>query len=242
MEPKKNPKADLRKRSVLFFQLGLIAILALTYISIEWKTYDPSDIDLGQLDVDNELDEDIPLTELNTPPPPPPPPPPPAPEVIEVVEDEEEIEETLIDSTETDAEEEIVEVEEVEVVEEAEEIADVPFAVIENVPIFPGCEKETNNNARKACMSEKVSKLVNRKFNTELGSDLGLTGVNRIFVSFKIDKSGNIVNIRSRAPHPKLATEAERVIKLLPKMTPGKQRGKPVGVLYSLPITFKVED
>jgi len=158
------------------------------------------------------------------------------------LEDEEEIEETIIESTETSQDEEIVEVEEVEVVEEEEEIADVPFAVIENVPIFPGCESKKNNAERKACMSEKVSKLVNKKFNTELGADLGLSGVNRIFVSFKIDRNGNIVNIRSRAPHPRLEEEAKRVIKLLPKMTPGKQRGKPVGVLYSLPITFKVED
>ncbi|MFT5751705.1 MAG: protein TonB, partial [Dokdonia sp.] len=163
-------------------------------------------------------------------------------EIIEVVEDEEEIEETVIESTETSVDEEIVDVEEVEVFEEEEELADVPFAVIENVPIFPGCESMKSNDARKKCMSEKVSKLVNRKFNTELGGELGLSGINKIFVQFKIDKSGNITNIRSRAPHPRLQKEAERVIKLLPKMTPGKQRGKPVGVLYSLPITFKVED
>lgn len=241
MELKKNPKSDLKKRSLLFFQIGLIAVLLFTYVTIEWKTYDKSNINLGQIDLDDD-DEEIPIVELNTPPPPPPPPPPPAPEIIEVVEDEEEIEETIIESTETSIDEEIVEVEEVEVAEEEEEIADVPFAVIENVPIFPGCESKKNNAERKACMSEKVSKLVNRKFNTELGSDLGLSGVNRIFVSFKIDRNGNITNIRSRAPHPRLEQEAERVIKLLPKMTPGKQRGKPVGVLYSLPITFKVED
>ncbi|WP_299682437.1 energy transducer TonB [uncultured Dokdonia sp.] len=241
MENKKNPKADLNKRSLLFFQLGLIAILFTVYFVIEKKTYDKKDFNLAELSADDD-DEDIPIVELNTPPPPPPPPPPPAPEIIEVVEDEEEIEETIIESTETTQDEEIVEVEEVEVADEEEEIADVPFAVIENVPIFPGCESKKNNAERKKCMSEKVSKLVNRKFNTELGSDLGLSGVNRIFVSFKIDKSGNIVNIRSRAPHPKLEQEAARVIKLLPKMTPGKQRGKPVGVLYSLPITFKVED
>ena len=241
MENKKNPKADLSKRSLLFFQLGLAAVLLLSYLVIENKTYDKSDINLAQLSVDEDED-DIPIVELNTPPPPPPPPPPPAPEIIEVVEDEEEIEETIIESTETTQDEEIVEVEEVDVAEEEEEIADVPFSVIENVPIFPGCESKKNNAERKACMSAKVSKLVNKKFNTELGSDLGLSGVNRIFVSFKIDKKGNIVNIRSRAPHPRLEQEAERVIKLLPKMTPGKQRGKPVGVLYSLPITFKVED
>ena len=241
MEPKKNPKADLRRRSLLFFQLGLVFILALTYIVIENKTYDNSGRDAGQVLVDDDL-EDVPITELNTPPPPPPPPPPPAPEIIEVVEDEEEIEETVIESTETDIDEEIVEIDDVEVIEEEEVIADVPFAIIEQVPIFPGCEKEKNNVARKACMSEKVSKLVKKKFNTELGSELGLSGVNRVFISFKIDRNGNITNIRSRAPHPRLEKEAERVIKLLPKMTPGKQRGKAVGVLYSLPITFKVED
>ena len=241
MENKKNPKADLNKRSLLFFQLGLILVLLVVYGIIEKKNYDERDAFADNLNVDSD-DEEIPIVELNTPPPPPPPPPPPAPEIIEVVEDEEEIEETIIESTETTQDEEIVEVEEVEVVEEEEEIADVPFAVIENVPIFPGCESKKNNAERKKCMSEKVSKLVNKKFNTELGSDLGLSGVNRIFVSFKIDKNGNIVNIRSRAPHPRLEQEAARVIKLLPKMTPGKQRGKPVGVLYSLPITFKVED
>ena len=239
MKPKKNPKSDLRKRSIYFFQIGLILILFLAWRAIEMKTY-PDEIDVGQLSVDELLDEDVPITEIQNTPPPPPPPPPPAPEVIEVVEDEEEVEETIIESTET-TQEEIVEVEEVEEAVE-EEIADVPFAVIENVPIFPGCENEGSNAAKKACMSEKVTKFVNRKFDKELGSDLGLSGVQRIYVAFKIDRSGNITNVRARAPHPRLAKEAESVVKALPKMTPGKQRGKPVGVLYSLPIVFQILD
>tara|TARA_B100001179_G_scaffold219376_1_gene192946 strand:- start:502 stop:1077 length:576 start_codon:yes stop_codon:yes gene_type:complete len=191
--------------------------------------------------MDDQLEEEVPITELNTPPPPPPPPPPPAPEILDVVEDDVEVEETVIESTETSQEEEIVEVEDVQF-EEEEVIEDVPFAVIENVPIYPGCENEKGNDAKKKCMSEAITKLVNRKFNTELGSELGLSGVNRIYVRFKIDSKGNIVDIGSRGPHPRLEQEAERVIKLLPKMTPGKQRGKPVGVLYSLPIVFQVQD
>ncbi|GAA0871480.1 hypothetical protein GCM10009117_06260 [Gangjinia marincola] len=239
MEPKKNPKADLSKRSMLFFQIGLALILALTYGAIEWKSYDDEGIDIGQLDLGDLDDEDIPITEqLNTPPPPPPPPP--APEVIEVVEDEEEVEETIIESTES-SQEEIVEVQEI-VEEVEEEIADVPFAVIENVPVFPGCEKMKTNAERKACMSEKVDKFIKKKFNSDLGAELGLSGINRVFVAFKIDKKGNIVNVRARAPHPRLGKEAERVVKLLPSMTPGKQRGQPVGVLYSLPIVFQVQD
>ena len=243
MEPKKNPKADISKNSALFIQIGLILVLFITWQAIEWKTYDNEALDIGKLDVDDELEEDIPITQIeNIPPPPPPPPPPPAPEVIEVVEDEVEIEETVIESTETDQEEEIVEVEEVVVADEVEEVADVPFAVIENVPVFPGCEKEKGNEAKKKCMSEKVSRFVNKKFNTELGSELGLSGITKIYVQFKIDKSGSVTQIQARAPHPRLQKEAQRVVGSLPKMTPGKQRGKSVGVLYSLPIVFKVQN
>jgi hypothetical protein len=117
---------------------------------------------------------------------------------------------------------------------------DVPFAVIENVPIFPGCGNEINNEAKKKCTSQKISEIVNQNFNTRLGNDLGLSSINRVIVQFRIDHNGNIRDIKSRAPHPALEEEAERVVKLLPKMTPGKQRGRPVGVLYSLPIVFQV--
>jgi protein TonB len=239
MEPKKNPKADVSRNGSLYFAIGLALMMFVAYSAINYKTYDKSDIDIGMLNLEEELDEEIPITEqIQTPPPPPPPPA--APEEIEIVEDEEEIEETVIESTETDQEEEIIEVEEVEV-EEVDEDIEVPFAVIENVPIFPGCESG-NNNAKKACMSEKIAKFVNKKFNTDLAGDLGITGRQRIIVAFKIDKTGTIVGVRARAPHPKLAQEAERVVKLLPKMKPGKQRGKAVIVPYSLPITFQVQD
>lgn len=115
----------------------------------------------------------------------------------------------------------------------------IPFAAIEKVPTYPGCSGSTNEELKK-CMSDQIAEQVNRNFNTSLGAELGLTGVNRIFVSFMINKSGEIVNIRSRAPHQDLETEVERVIKTLPKMQPGEQNGEPIGVLYSLPITFKI--
>ena len=239
MEPKKNLKADVSRNGSVYFAVGLLLMLFVTYQSINYKSYDRSAIDIGQLDVEEEVDEEIPITEqIQTPPPPPPPPA--APEVIEIVEDEEEIEETVIESTETDQEEEIIEVEEVEV-EEVEEDIEVPFAVIENVPVYPGCEKG-NNDAKKKCMSDKITKFVQKKFNTDLAGDLGLTGRQRINVIFKIDRNGNVTGVRSRAPHPRLEKEAARVINLLPKMKPGKQRGKAVIVPYSLPIVFQVQD
>ena len=240
MEPKKNPKSDLNRRSMIFFQLGMILMLFITWRAIENKTYEKAEINQDMLNLGDDLEEDIPITDMNIPPPPPPPPPP-APEVIEVIEDEADIEETIIESAEVNQEEEIMEIDEIEEAIE-EEIADVPFAVIENVPVYPGCEKKRSNAEKKKCMSEKVQKFVQKKFNTELAGDLGLEGRQRIAVQFKIDKNGDIVNVRARAPHPKLEQEAVKVVKALPKMAPGRQRGTAVGVLYSLPILFQVEN
>ena len=242
MEPKKNPKSDVSRNSSIYFAVGLLLMLLVTNLAINYKSYDRSDIALDGLNLDDELEEEIPITEQIVTPPPPPPPPPVAPQEIEVVEDEEEVEETVIESSETEQDAEIVEVEDVEEVEEVEEDIEVPFAVIENVPVFPGCERKKGNAAKKKCMSEKVAKFVNKKFNTDLASDLGLSGRQRISVFFKIDKTGNIVNVGARAPHPGLEKEAKRVIGLLPKMQPGKQRGKAVTVPYSLPILFQVQD
>ena len=239
MEPKKNPKADVSRNGSVYFAVGLALMLFVTYSTINYKTYDKEAIDIGMVNMDELDDEEIPITEqIQTPPPPPPPPA--APEVIEIVEDEEEIEETVIESTETDETEEIVEIEEVEV-EEVEEDIEVPFAVIENVPVFPGCESG-NNTQKRDCMSKKITDFVQKKFNTDLAGDLGLSGRQRISVVFKIDKNGNVTDVRSRAPHPSLEKEAARVINLLPKMKPGKQRGKAVIVPYSLPIVFQVQD
>ncbi|WP_457611360.1 energy transducer TonB, partial [Lutibacter sp.] len=233
MEVKKNPKANLENYSKLFMQLGLVLALLVVYLAIEKKTYDRVIGDLGPVVLNAEDDEQT----IEIAPPPPPEqkaPPPPTPDKIEVVEDEKEVEETVIESTETD-EDDAVEVEEIVDVEEDEDVMeDVPFAIIEDVPVYPGCK---GNKAKlRACLQEKITKHVNRKFNSDLASDLGLSpGIKRIFVMFKIDKNGNITNVMARAPHKRLQAEAIRVIKLLPKMIPGKQRGRPVGVKYSLP-------
>ena len=248
MEVKKSPKANLENYSKVLLLLGLVFSLFVAYQGIEWTTvYKVANLEDASATEDD--DEIIPITQqeiLEVKPPPPPPPP--APEVIEVVEDEKEVEETVLDSTETEEEEEVeTEVKEVKVAEieeeeeEEEEVADVPFSIIENVPVFPGCTG--SNSELKKCMSEKIQKMVNRKFNTELAQDLSLDpGRKKINVQFIVDKSGNITDIRARAPHPRLKKEAIRVIKLLPRMKPGKQRNKPVGVRYNLPIIFDVLD
>jgi len=118
---------------------------------------------------------------------------------------------------------------------------EVSFSSVENTPIYPGCEKG-NNEKRRRCMSEKIAKFVRKKFNTKLAEGIGLSGRQRISVIFKIDKLGDVIGVRARAPHPQLEDEAIRVINLLPKMKPGMQLGKAVVVPYSLPINFEVKE
>ncbi|MAV81638.1 MAG: energy transducer TonB [Flavobacteriales bacterium] len=232
MQRKKNPKSDLRKYSGLFLAAGLCLILFISWQAIEFKSYERQ-YDLESLNVEDDDDEEIPITEqIKTPPPPPPPP---APEIIEVVEDEEEIEETIIESTETD-QEEIVE--EVEVLEEELDV-DVPFAIIEDVPLFPGCERVSKSERRK-CFQEQIQKHISKNFRyPEIAQEMGIQG--RVFVQFMIGKDGNISGIRTRGPDKNLEKEANRIISKLPRMTPGKQRGRPVRVPFSIPITFRLQ-
>ena len=111
---------------------------------------------------------------------------------------------------------------------------------VERVPVFPGCKSAKNNAERMACMSEKLAQLIQKKFNTDLASELGLSGVQRIYVQFKIDDKGNVTDIKTRSPYSQLEKEAERVVNKIPVMTPGMQRNTPVSVIYNLPIVFQV--
>jgi protein TonB len=234
MEPKKNPKADLTKNSSLYFVLGLAVVMLLTFVAFEWKTYDKTNEYDTSMNVDDLLDEEVPMTEqLKTPPPPPPPQ---APEIIEIVEDEEEVEETIIESTETSQDEEIIEVDDV-VVDEMDEDLDVPFSVIEDVPVFPGCEKESD---KRACFNKMIQKHISKNFRyPEIAQEMGVQG--RVNIMFVIQKDGSIGNVRMRGPDKNLEKEAARIIGKLPKMTPGKQRGRAVRVPFSIPITFKLQ-
>lgn len=235
MQPKKSEKADLENYRGLFMQFGLVVALLLCIVLIEWKTYDQSIADLGELEVEIE-DEIIPITQREVAPPPPPPPPPP--EVIEVVEDDVELEEELeIQTTETDM------MEEVEVIEIEEEVSDevLSFAVVESVPIFPGCEDAKDNDERKMCFQQEILKFVGRNFEfPEMARQMGIQG--RVYVNFVIERNGGVSNVEViRGVDPLLDDEAVRVVKKLPKFTPAKQRGKAVRMSFTLPINAKLQ-
>lgn len=120
---------------------------------------------------------------------------------------------------------------------------DTPFSMIgvEKVPIFPGCELARTNAERMSCMSEKLTKLIQKKFNTDLAAELGLEGLQKIQVQFTIDNTGHVTNIKTRSPYEQLEKEASRVVSSFPTMKPGMQRDIPVSVVYNLPIVFQVK-
>lgn len=241
MDTKKNPRKQLENFSKIFFQIGIVLTLFIIYALIEHKTYERDySSSLGDVTMVDEMQEDIPIVNIQEIKPKVPK----TPSVVEqikIVEDELKIEETIVESTETDETEavvvnteDIIEVEEEEVI-----VEDIPFVLIENVPVFPGCKG--NNEKLKKCFSKKTQQHFSKNFNANLATELGLSaGKKRLFVVFRIDNKGNVVNVRTRGPHPILEKEVTGIISSLPKMKPGKQRGIAVPVSYSIPITFKV--
>lgn len=125
-----------------------------------------------------------------------------------------------------------------QVLNEKEVANGVPFAIIDKAPIFPGCEDVED---RKKCLQESIQKHVGKKFNTKLTQTLGLSsGKKRVVVIFKINKNGEIIDVRSRGPHAALEAEAIRVVNSLPKMIPGEYKDRKVSVKYALPISIEV--
>ncbi|MFH4967253.1 energy transducer TonB [Gaetbulibacter sp. M240] len=239
MRAKKNPELDIARNSGIYFAIGLNIMLFLSWRLLEFKSYEKDDVVVDVLDIQNEIEEDIPIVNVNTPPPPPPPVV--IQESVKIVEDTQDIEETIIESTEVGQEDAIADyvpaVEDVKV-EKIEEEVDVPFAVIERVPIFPGCEGLTNAQA-KACFQEKMMAHVSKNFRyPETALEMQIQG--RVSVMFTIDSKGYATNIKSRGPDKVLETEAVRIIRALPQMKPGMQRGRPVNVSYALPVMFRI--
>jgi len=213
MDPKKNSEVNLERKRGLFLQIGLVITLLIVLGAFEYKSYEKVAYNLGLLNLDDLEEDIIPITKQEVKPPPPPPPPPP--EVIEIVEDDVVIEDEIkIEDTESDEDLEIVE-------EDDEEV----FMVVENMPKFPGGDLGLMKYIQKNVKYPPIAKEYN------------VTG--KVYISFVVDKSGSVTNVKVvRGVDKNLDAEAVRVIKSLPKYKPGKQRGRPVRVQFTVPINF----
>ena len=225
MEPKKNPKVDLTRKSGMLMNIGLCVSLLSVIVAFEWKTYDESGIlDLGQVQDDFEDIMEIPPTEQ----PPPPPPKIQLPEIIEVP-DEEEIEEEIEVELDVEVTEETV-IEDIvfEEAPEEEEVEEV-FTIVEDQPEFPGgmaaFYKFVGDNMDYPSQARRM----------------GIEG--RVYVQFVVDKDGSVTEVTAvKGIGAGCDEEAERVLRTAPKFKPGKQRGRAVKVRMVLPIIFKLSN
>jgi len=232
MEVKKNEKLQLEKNSRLFFVFGLCLVLVLTYVALEWKSFDKATTcEIAYLNEPDSFIEDAPFIKT-----PEPPKPKFVPVIKEPIPDDSSEEENVPDFIEPDIDTQIPDAPQIDYVEE-EIPEEVIFTVIEDKPIFPGCEGASD---KYGCFQEMMQKHIRKNFKyPEMAIDLNQKG--KVYAQFTIQQDGSIADIKLRGPHQLLEDEAARIISKLPKMTPGKQRGTPVKVPFSIPINFVLQ-
>ncbi|SRR6056297_955037 len=223
MEPKKNPKADLEKKRPVFLELGLALVLGFILIAFEWQTK-PKDTetfvkeqesDFEEELVENTFREEIPKE--------PPPAPPPVTVELEIVDNDMDIDDDL-DINMEDDQSTAMAVMDLDLSEEEEEEEEI-FMVVEEPPQFPG-----GISALRKHLAEHI------KY-PEIAAENQIQGT--VYVQFVVRSDGNIGEAKVvRGVDPALNKEALRVVKNLPKWKPGRQRGKPVNVWYTVPIKF----
>jgi len=228
MEPKKSPKADLENKRSLLLLIGLVVSLGVILVAFEWTTKPSAASSLGEIQTQEVEEEIIPITRQEEVKPPPPPPPPKVVEVLNIVDNEVELDEELnIESTEADDETFIDVTPIIQTEAEEEEEAKV-FFIVEEMPEFPGGELALRKYIANAIKYPVIAQ------------ENGIQG--KVYVTFVVDRDGSISNARvARGVDPSLDKEALRVVKDLPKWKPGKQRGKPVRVSYTVPINFVLQ-
>lgn len=229
MEIKKSPKANLENKKTLFREIGLIAALGLVLLVFEWSS---TDKEVSSLAANTNVitdEEQAPITQETPPPPPEQIREPVMTEELQIVENDVKVETDFISTDDSDQKIEIKPYVEAKPVEEEVEVEEeIPFAIVEDKPMFQG--KDAN---------EFTKWVYNQIEYPEIAKENGIQG--RVTVQFTIDKDGSVKDVKVlRGVDSSLDKEAVRVIQKSPKWSPGKQRNKPVKVKYTFPIIFQL--
>lgn len=229
MELKKNPKADLENRRGLYLEIGLVVVMVAALVAFNVKSYDQEQVEVTQRTAIDEIEDLVIQTQQEELPPPPPPE---APEVtteLNIIEDDAESSNEIgIVSAEVNDNTQNIEITPVVIEKEEEEDEQVIFQVVENDPEFPG-----GIEAMYKFLAQNI------KY-PQLARENNITG--RVYVTFVVEKDGSVSGVKVlRDIGGGCGAEAVRVVKSMPKWTPGKQRGKAVRVQYNLPVNFNLQ-
>lgn len=229
MKPKKTERADLEKRRGLYLEIGLVVILVAALVAFNVKSYDNEQIEVTVRTAEDEIEEQVLQTQQEELPPPPEPEVPEVSTEVNVIENDAETDNELSTNVFNELEkQENIDITPVEVEQEEEEKEDEIFQVVEQDPEFPGGV-------------EALYKFVQQNIKyPQLAKENNITG--RVFVQFVVEKDGSVSNVRAaRDIGGGCGAEAVRVVKSMPKWTPGKQRGKAVRAAYTLPVNFNLQ-
>ncbi len=232
MENKKNPNANLEKFRLIFFEMGLIISLLIIICAFRWSSVPSQDENIFKMPEVHFEEEIIPVTkhqDFITPPPKIKAPPPQMSvtqitEHFEIVKNDSMLKKDVV----TSESEEKSTNSQTQVVENEESESETPYFIVEDMPQFPGGE---------VGLRQFIAKNIRYPEEAEKSKIQGI-----VEVQFLIQKNGEISDVKIiRSVHPLLDEEALRIIKLLPSWEPGKQRGKPVKVLYMIPLSFRLQ-
>ncbi|MBQ9398715.1 MAG: energy transducer TonB [Bacteroidales bacterium] len=229
MESKITPKADLQKKNLMFLEIGLIAALALCLLAFEWSSSDKVETMDLTAQAQTIEEEEIINTQEQQEVPPEMPKIPVLSDIIDIVDDDIQVNDDLFIDTEDNANlgVEIMDYH-TEVVEEVVEEEAIPFALVEEKPKFQGGDANT------------FSAWVNKNLQyPEIAKENGVQG--RVTLQFTVNTDGSVSDVKVlRGVDSSLDKEAVRIVSMSPKWTPGKQRERPVKVVYNFPVVFQL--
>lgn len=223
MEAKKTPKAELENKRPLFVQIGLIIALSVMLVAFEWKTYDVEPIDLGNRNAAAIEEVMVEITQQVKPTPPPPPLA--TTTLLNIVTNEIKVDDVVDINVEATGSTIIPTYTPPAVQEEEPVEENNVFLVVEEFPSYSGGEL-----ARLKFLNENI------KY-PQLARETGIQGT--VYLTFVVERDGSVSDIRVlRGVGGGCDEEAIRVLNAMPKWNPGKQRGKPVRVQFSMSFKF----
>jgi len=228
MVSKKTKRADLERKRGLFMEIGFILALGLVLLAFEWSST-PKQVEGFQNENESDVvQENIPVTRQEKQKQPPPPPPPQSTDVLNIVENDVNIDDELnLEETGADQNTE-VSIDAFAQEEEEEEEVQNTFMIVEDMPQFRGGGIDKFRN-----YVQKTAKY------PTMAQENGIEGT--VYIKFVVDENGNISEIEIvRGVDPSLNNEAKEVIAQAPSWEPGKQRGQPVRVQFTIPVAFNL--
>ncbi|MDR2465871.1 MAG: energy transducer TonB [Prevotellaceae bacterium] len=240
MELKKTPKANLQNKKFLFFEIGLSISLLAVFVAFNWTTREkPQSVLTAQVEEIIEEEEQVPIAQVEPPPPQEIPQIPQIPEEIEIVDNTVEIKSNF-DFSESETNKDLftdlkyVEKQVKETVEEVDVEETIPFAIVEKKPMFQGKDAES--------FRDWIYKQIEKKHGGYPAEALENNIQGTVRVSFTVNTDGTLSDIKStRKVDPILENAVLEIVKQSPKWTPGSQQNKPVKVPYQVPIVFKIQ-